>query len=174
MQPGNDDIRIRVASPDEAQAISKVLLDAFEEYRAAYSDQAFAATTPTSEQVAIRMSEGPIWVALLEDVIIGTVSAVSKNEGLYVRGMAITPEARGKSVGNLLLESVERYARSCGYRHLTLSTTPFLARAIRLYERWGFTRSGEGPHDLYGTPLFTMVKKIAGDKAERTVSLGEL
>src|SRR5260370_227302 len=41
-----------------------------------------------------------------------------------------------------------------------LSTTPFLDRAIRLYERFGFQRSDEGPLDLFGTPLFTMTKRL--------------
>jgi hypothetical protein len=43
---------------------------------------------------------------------------------------------------------------------MVLSTTPFLTAAISLYERFGFSRSIDGPHDLYGTPLFTMVKRM--------------
>jgi hypothetical protein len=43
---------------------------------------------------------------------------------------------------------------------LFLSTTPFLTHAIVLYEGLGFQRSNEGPHDLFGTPLFTMVKTL--------------
>ncbi|HEY8226815.1 MAG TPA: hypothetical protein VIG25_16155, partial [Pyrinomonadaceae bacterium] len=58
----------------------------------------------------------------------------------------------------LLLATVERFAQS--HKRLTLSTTPFLINAIRLYERSGFRRTTDGPHDLFGTPLFTMVKKL--------------
>ncbi len=56
------------------------------------------------------------------------------------------------------MSHVENVASEHGFRRLFLSTTPFLTSAIRLYERWGFQRSDEGPHDLHGTPLFTMVK----------------
>jgi hypothetical protein len=42
-----------------------------------------------------------------------------------------------------------------------LSATPFLLRAIQFYENFGFARSAEGPHDLFGTPLFTMVKNVS-------------
>jgi GNAT superfamily N-acetyltransferase len=74
--------------------------------------------------------------------------------------MAVLPEARGHDIGELLLEHVERYAREQGCKRMYLSTTPFLDRAIRLYERWGFRRDDAGPHALYGTPLFTMVKTL--------------
>jgi len=79
---------------------------------------------------------------------------------LYIRGMAVLPMARGKGVGDLLLEEIERFAalskRSC----LVLNTTPFLIPAIRLYQRHGFRRTDEGVQDLFGTPLFTMQKTI--------------
>jgi hypothetical protein len=39
-----------------------------------------------------------------------------------------------------------------------LSTTPFLNSAIRLYENFGFRRNEAEPHDLFGTPMFTMEK----------------
>ena len=74
--------------------------------------------------------------------------------------MAILPTARGQGIGRVLLEQVERFASESGQRRLFLSTTPFLLRAIRLYEQFGFRRSGEGLQDLFGTPLFTMVKPI--------------
>ena len=42
-----------------------------------------------------------------------------------------------------------------------LSTTPFLESAIRLYEKFGFQRTSDGPLDLFGTPLFTMQKSLS-------------
>jgi GNAT superfamily N-acetyltransferase len=109
------------------------------------------------------MSEGPIWVALQGDTIVGAVSVVPEGEAVYIRGMAILPTARGQSIGTLLLQQIEEYASGHGFRRLYLSTTPFLTRAIRLYEHRGFQRSDEGPHDLFGTPLFTMVKTLEAE-----------
>lgn len=48
-----------------------------------------------------------------------------------------------------------------------LSTTPFLARAIRLYEQSGFQPTTEGPSDLFGTPLFTMVKTLGAPDQDK-------
>ena len=75
--------------------------------------------------------------------------------------MAVLPTARGQRIGELLLVHVEQFAVSKGFRRLFLSTTPFLDRALRLYEKFGFRRTDEGPNDLFGTPLFTMEKAIA-------------
>jgi GNAT superfamily N-acetyltransferase len=151
-------IQIRMALPDDAPSIASVLHQSFVEYQSSYTDEAFAATAPTSEQIRQRMNEGPVWVAVHDEIIVGTVSAVSHGEALYVRGMAALPSARGQRIGELLLKQVESFAHAEGYKLLSLSTTPFLRRAIRLYERAGFSRHEEGPHDLFGTPLFTMVK----------------
>jgi GNAT superfamily N-acetyltransferase len=96
----------------------------------------------------------------LDDSVVGTVAAVDRGEELYVRGMAVLPRARGRRVGELLLREVEGHAAALGYSRLSLSTTPFLHRAIRLYERFGFVRSEEGARDLFGTPLFTMAKSL--------------
>jgi len=158
MNPPN--ILIRLAVSAEAASIAAVLHQAFVEYKSLYTPEAFAATTPTTEHLQKRWDEGPVWVAVHSDLIVGTVGAVPKGEALYVRSMALLPAARGQGSGRLLLEQIERFAHERGDRRLFLSTTPFLIRAIRLYERFGFQQSSDGPHDLFGTPLFTMVKTL--------------
>jgi putative acetyltransferase len=80
--------------------------------------------------------------------------------------MVVRPTARGQRIGERLLAQVENFAVAEGLGRLFLSTTPFLDRAIRLYERLGFQRINEGPHDLFGTPLFTMEKFLSPTDAE--------
>jgi GNAT superfamily N-acetyltransferase len=161
MKSTSADVRIRMAAPDDAPGIASVLSESFAEYKSLYTADAFAATTPTTAQVLERMRQGPTWVALGDGVIVGTVSAIAREGGLYVRGMALLPAARGQRVGELLLKRIEEFALAQGLRRLFLSTTPFLTRAIRLYDSYGFRRSVEGPHDLFGTPLFTMEKRLS-------------
>ena len=151
---------IRRAVAADAPAIAGVLAAAFAEYEALYTPEGLAATTPPADLIAARLEEGPIWVAVREEAIVGTVSAVRRGEALYVRSMAVLPAARGQRGGEALLREVEAFARANGATSLLLSTTPFLARAIRLYEQWGFGFTDAGPHDLHGTPLLTMVKPL--------------
>lgn len=151
-------ISISMARPSDADRIASVLAESFAEYEPLYTPGGYAATTPSGEQIRARWHEGPVWVATCRGTVVGTVSAVPRGEELYVRSMAVVPAARGRGVGEMLLERVEEFARARGHRRLTLSTTPFLSRAIRLYERAGFRRAG--PLELFGTPLFEMVKEL--------------
>jgi GNAT superfamily N-acetyltransferase len=153
-------ILIRLAVMDEAPVIASVLYQAFVEFEAQYTPAAFAATTPASDQIRKRWSEGPVWVVEDGGQLVGTVSAVPKSEGLYIGSMAVLPFHRGEGIGNILLQAVEHLANIQGIQSMFLSTTPFLTGAIRLYERFGFHRSNDGPHDLFGTPLFTMTKLL--------------
>ena len=151
-------IQIRLAKTSEAESVASVLYQAFEEYKSLYTSEAFSATTPTAEKLRNRWDEGPIWVAEQDQNIVGTVSAVPRDQSLYIRSMALLPAVRGQGIGGLLLQTIEDYACARGYRRLFLSTTPFLFPAIRLYENFGFHKSDEGDNNLFGTPLFTMVK----------------
>ena len=160
-EPKRPTPEIRLATTEEATSISEVLLQSFIEYKSQYTPEGFAATTPTTAQIKDRLTEGPVWVALLEGTVVATVSAVAKGGSVYVRGMAALPAARGYRIGELLMDSVQDFASVQDCKRLFLSTTPFLSRAIALYERLGFVRTTDGPHDLFGTPLFTMEKMLS-------------
>jgi len=152
---------IRRGASQDALQVAYVLKRSFSEYESLYTKDGYAATTPNAATILRRMQEGPLWVADCEKEIVGTAAAMSRDSGLYLRGMAVLPTARSQSLGLLLLEEIERFAVQSGCRRLFLSTTPFLNRAIRLYEGFGFHATNEGPHDLFGTPLFTMEKTLA-------------
>jgi GNAT superfamily N-acetyltransferase len=156
----SSEIRIRQAGPQDAGTIANVLYESFVEYEGLYTREGFLATTPSADQILARMREGPVWIAFREATMLGTVAAVIKGQSAYMRGMAVLPAARGFRVGAQLLEQVEDWASGAGCRRVFLSTTPFLSAAIRLYKRHGFRRTDEEPHELFGTPLFTMEKDV--------------
>ncbi len=150
---------MRLASVDDASAIALILYESFLEYESLYTAEAFAATVLTSEKIRSRITEeGGVWVAQYNDVPAGTVSGLPMNDQLYIRSMAVAPSARGCGVGRLLLRQMERSALDDGLTRLTLKTTPFLTRAIRLYEHFGFRAIDHKPDDLFGTPLIVMEK----------------
>ena len=158
---GQTTIEIRLAAVDEAPFLESLLRQSFLEYEALYTPEAFAATTPSATQIRSRWAEGPVWLALRAGERVGTVAAVPRGASLHVRSMGIVPSARGRGIGVLLLEQVEQFARLRGFERMDLSTTPFLLQAIRRYERFGFVRTAAGPHELWGTPLFTMEKSLS-------------
>ena len=153
-----DTITIRTAATTDAAAIASLLADAFAEFEPRYTPGGYRATTPNRDEVERRLADGPIWVAEDDRGIAGTVSAIVRPDGVYVRSMAVRPAARGCGIGRLLLNQVQEFAAAHDYSHLYLSTTPFLSAAIQLYERTGFIRTSAPPYELFGTPLFTMEK----------------
>ena len=154
------EIWIRDASLEDADAIAQVLYDSFAQYESFYTREGFAATTPNPDQIRTRMHEGPVWVAIRDHIAVGTVAAVAQGKSLYMRGMAVLPLARESKLGTQLLQQVEAWGSNQGCHRVLLSTTPFLLAAIHLYESAGFQRIDEGPHELFGTPLFTMEKNL--------------
>jgi ribosomal protein S18 acetylase RimI-like enzyme len=159
MQRDTSDIAVRRAIEQDVTEIASVLHAAFIEHVDAFTPAAFAATTPTPEQLQRRLNEGPVWVALYNSATVGTVAAVPNGAGLYIRSMAVLPIARGRGIGGLLLQHTERFAAAQGYSYVMLTTTSFLTSAIRLYEGFGFQRS-DATKDFFGTALFTMVKPV--------------
>ena len=151
---------IRRAQAGDADAIVSLLHAAFEAYRPQYTRAAFDATVLDGDRTRERLRQGPAWLASELDGTLGTVAALATPEGVYVRGMAVEPSARGRGIGAALLDSVERFAVEVRAHRIFLSTTPFLAEAIALYERHGFARCPLGPHSLHGTPLFTMERLV--------------
>jgi len=149
-------LEIKTAHPEDAQIIASLLAESFAEYEPLYTAAAFSATTPNEAVIKNRFGEGEMWIDVLGKKIVGTVSVVPKNKSLYIRSMAILPEARGHRIGERLLTEIENYAVADGFGRLILSTTPFLYRAIRLYKKFGFERFGSS--DLCGTPLIEMEK----------------
>jgi N-acetylglutamate synthase-like GNAT family acetyltransferase len=153
-------VGVRQATAADAPAISAILHEAFSEYRRLYTDAGFAATAISAEHMQQRLTEGPVWVALVGDTMVGTAAVLEKGPDWYIRGMAVIPAARGHHIGEILLVRIEERAQENHVRRLFLSTTPFLHRAIRLYEKCGFRPTDDGPQDLFGTPLLVMEKLL--------------
>lgn len=154
-------MQIRIALPDDADAIAEVLREAFAPFESLYTAEAFAATVISPEKIRQRFNEeGAIWAALKNERIVGTVSVLPDGEWLYIRSMAVLPAAQGFRIGHKLLETVENYAARNEFEKLFLYTTPYLPAAIKLYEQNGFVRGELEPERFFGTPCFEMQKKL--------------
>jgi ribosomal protein S18 acetylase RimI-like enzyme len=159
------EFQIRPATPDDATVISSLLREAFAEFEHDYTREAFEVVTPPAEEIVSRFDEGPIWIALMGEKIVGTVSVVPEPDWLYIRSMAVSPRAQGIGIARKLLETVEEYGLENGFYTLFLYTTRFSKDAVRLYKKYGFTHvrytSGE---EWYGTPGIAMEKGISRNR----------
>ena len=155
------EIEYRLARPDEAEAISELLLESFGLFEAEYTPGAFEYTTPSTDTVRGRFDEGPIWVAMDGNAMIGTVSGLPEPDRFYVRSMAVRPDAQGLRFGQRLLEILENFAREKGFERMYLYTTHVLPGAKRLYEKNGFYVLRETPpEEWFDMAGLEMEKKI--------------
>lgn len=141
------EIEYRRAEPNDSKAISDLLLETFGEFKSEYMPGAFEYTTPNAEIVRGRFDEGPIWIAMDGDLMVGTVSGLPEPERFYIRSMAVKPGVQGRGIGKRLLDLLETYAREHGFEKLYLYTTYVLPAAQPLYEKNGFYVLRETPPD---------------------------
>ena len=152
---------IRRATASDAEGIHRVLCDAFGPLEDRYTPGAYDATVLDPERVRERLTEGPIWVAEDADgTIVGTFGIEVTDEGHYLRGMGVSPTARGTGLGRRLVEIAVEYVDARSPERTWLYTTAFLETAIALYEQAGFVRFDPDPPDFHGTPIIGMERPL--------------
>lgn len=99
-----------------------------------------------------RAEDAELWVATDEGRLLGCVAFCTEGspwrelagpgEGEF-RMLAVSPEARGRGVGEALVQRCIERARELGFDSIVLSTMDRMANAHRLYRRLGFERMPE-------------------------------
>ena len=159
-------VEVRTAAPTDASAVSAVLREAFGVYRDQYTADALAVVTPAVSEIERRFEEGPQWVALIDNKVVGTVSVTVEDGDLYVRSMAVAPDAQGRGVGHKLLDAIDVYAARTRFVRIFLYTTYFSAGAKELYEKHGYTWVRDTPaEEWYGVPGLEMEKFLGRENA---------
>jgi ribosomal protein S18 acetylase RimI-like enzyme len=84
-------------------------------------------------------------VAFLDGTPAGMASGIpgADPDDIEVISVWVSPEARGRQVGDALLAAIEAWARHRSARSLMLAVAPRNEEAIRLYTRNGFAMTGE-------------------------------
>lgn len=94
------------------------------------------------------------WIAEVNGRQAGSVFLVKKsNDVAKIRLLLIDPSARGLGIGKRLVGECIAFARSCGYRKITLWTQSMLLAARGIYQNAGFVHVATEPHHSFGQDL---------------------
>lgn len=153
MLPGmSEDVLIRGARDDEFDEVAALLVDAYAEYAARMSPDAWASFAQDIGNVRGRMIESDVVVAERAGRLVGSVTLFTHHRGVRsgtvgVRLLAVRPDARGTGVGRALMEHAITRARNEGQTRVVLATTQDMDSARDLYEKMGFHREPELDHE---------------------------
>jgi GNAT superfamily N-acetyltransferase len=124
-----------------------------EEYGLDNTFEAYVAG-PLSEFALSEDKGQRIWVVEQGGRVQGCIAIVRNAVDVaQLRWFLLTPETRGKGLGKRLMEEAVNFSRKAGYRRIILWTFSELKTAIALYRRWGFEKTEEKPHHIWGRDL---------------------
>jgi GNAT superfamily N-acetyltransferase len=146
------DVHIRLARDDELDIVASLIVDAYAEYAAAMSPDAWSMYAQDIANVHGRRTDADLVVAERDGRLVGALTMYTRWRGaqadsVAVRLFAVPPKERGSGVGKALMTWCADWARSHGKRRLVVTTTQEMAVMRELTERMGFERAPELDHE---------------------------
>lgn len=147
------DVSIRHARDDELDIVASLIVDAYGEYAATMSPDAWSGFAQDIANVhGRRISDGEIIVAERDGNLVGTVTIYRNWRGaqagtMAVRLLSVPPEARGSGVGRALLQWCVDEARSAERSRVILTAMQGMDAMRELSEGMGFSRAPDLDHE---------------------------
>lgn len=135
-------VTIRTIQPADNQALAVIIRNALAEFGANKPGTVYYDATTDALYELFRQQGSIYYVAEEEGVLIGG-AGIFPSPGLppatcELVKMYLSPQARGKGTGKLLIEKALQFAKETGYQNVYIETMPELRKAMSVYEKFGF------------------------------------
>ena len=138
-------MEVRRIRPEEHEVAGEVCVAAYDPLLSGAEDD----YRDRLRDVATRDAQAEVWVAALEDRVVGVVTycppgspwrEIGRDDEGEFRMLAVDPVAQGTGAGTALARLCEDRAREDGAAGMALSSLATMAAAHRVYVRLGYTR----------------------------------
>ncbi len=146
------ELTIREARDDELDIVASLVVDAYSEFAARMSPDAWSSFAQDIANVRGRTIDAQLLVAERDGRIVGTVTRYpdwrgAQQDASAVRVLAVPPDERGSGVGWALMGHCIDLARDEGKERLVLAVSQEMDEARDLYDRLGFKRDPDLDHE---------------------------
>jgi ribosomal protein S18 acetylase RimI-like enzyme len=148
-------VRLRRASPADAEGIARLVDDAYRPY----VERIGMLPGPMTDDHAEVIRERQVTVAERGETLVGVLVAGADPDGFFIHNVAVHPDHQGTGVGRRLLGLAEEQAREAGFDEIRLYTHERLTESRALYERIGYAEYERRP--LEGFSLVFLRKGLA-------------
>lgn len=166
VRPLPSGIEIRVAGPDDVDAVHAFVLAGISAYTDWAPDWRPVEPTPDQmERIRPNFSNPDAWILIAQegDELVGVISIAAATGAaaappppgtIYLWQMFVAPRWQGRGLAGALHDLATAEARRRGFRRMVLWAAEGAAQARRFYEREGWRPTGErNPDSNFGLPL---------------------
>lgn len=150
---------IRLASPEEAPVVHRMMLAAFAEY-AGVLEVSTGALAEQVDDVRAAMAQGGAILARLDGRPAGSARFALYSGHLYFGRLATLPEVRRQGVGRAMVAWLEEHARSLGLGEVQLKVRMSLPDNWRFYRALGYETVSVAMHPRGPDMIATMAKRL--------------
>lgn len=113
--------------------------------------------------VSIIRPGGQIFFVVETGKVFGTCAVIPHEPGVYeIAKMAVSPQARGKGYGDMLMDATVEFSRRAGATRIVIVSNTVLAPAIKLYEKHGFVRVPLDEHERFARANIRLERILQG------------
>jgi len=165
---------IKKASTDDASAIYDIIQEAFTKYQSDLGvDVKVAALTETVEDIKRDIKHKCVFIALLDDIPVGTVRYEIDEDGIaYLSRFGVKLAYQKYGIGTALMKALEQDAKEHGAKAITLHTALKMHNLIKFYQRLGYYIDSTSSHTGYARALLRKPIQEEATAINQSIAMG--